>query len=148
MSVHSPAEVQSIYKLKSRIVGYVFFYIPTLVTILLLIFFPPDLLKVAVLSESKQRLLSARVDSVLQTNQRLHEQLKKQESLVEMLRKKANGTTLVASKTGAPRIVARYMSWADFQKQYAGQTFMQFRERQVEFLHAQIDTVLKYTSNP
>lgn len=148
MSVHSPAEIQSIYKLKSRIIGYVFFYIPTVLVVLLLVFFPPELLRVALLSEAKQRLVAARVDSVLQANGRLHEQLKKQESYLALLRKKAEGTTLVAGKTPSPRIEARYLSWADYQARYPGRSFMQFREQQVEFLHAQIDSVMKYSTNP
>lgn len=144
MNTHSPAEIQSIYKLKARIVGYVFFYIPTLVGVLLLLFFPPDLLQVAVLSESKQRLVSARIDSVLLANERLHQQLKKQEAYTALLRKKANETTLQPSKIGALRIEPRYLSWAEYQKRHPGRTFMQFREQQVDFLHAQIDTVLAY----
>lgn len=137
-AVISPTELSKIYATKRLILIIVFGLLPMFFATVV---FPPDHIRLLWLSPGKAEVLklSEEHKAAIAERDNLRKQLDAMSALNETLRKKAQTVTLGEKSFTPPAILPRYMSWADFQKENPGADFKTYRERQVEFLHGEID---------
>lgn len=138
--VLSPDDIKKAYALKTRILYLIFIVVPMLVYAAYTIE-KHDLIERAFPDKDGFTKNKVELDKLTSENRKLKTQIKTKDELIELYKKKASKITVDERSftLTLPVLQPRFITWKAFQNGKQGVKFSTYREKQVEYLHSQLD---------